>query len=164
MTTNTANRARSGGAPATKLTLWQIITLVFMVGAVGISTYLSYTEGFGAAVACPPNPAFDCGTVQASVYAKVAGIHVAWLGLAFNLVIVGSILLANRIPLLQEFGPVLTTGLLFFGVLFSIWLIYVQAVLLNAYCIWCVLHEVLIFGAFLTSLPTLITHLREEAA
>jgi uncharacterized membrane protein len=79
------------------------------------------------------------------------GFKVAYLGFLTNLVILGILLLEDRIPLLMEYGTTLLFGIVFFGLIYSVYLIYIQAEVLNAFCQWCLSHEVLIGLLFVVS-------------
>jgi uncharacterized membrane protein len=124
----------------------RLIALILILAAVSISGYLAYTEFAGGEIVCAESGSFDCAGVQASRYSKLAGIPVAYLGLATNLLLLALVGLEARIPFLEENGPVLTFGIVLFASLFSLWLIVVQAALLRSYCIWCLGHEALVFA------------------
>jgi uncharacterized membrane protein len=123
--------------------------LVFI--GLGISLYLSYVKLTEVPMACPATGGFSCGTVQGSVYAELWGIPIAWLGLAVNITILGLLILEDRIPFLQENGLLLLFGLVLFAGLYSAYLIYVQGVILDAWCMWCLLHEAYIFALLIVT-------------
>jgi uncharacterized membrane protein len=66
-------------------------------------------------------------------------------------VILGLLLLEDRIEFLQENGLTLLFGIVFFGFLYSMYLIYIQAGVLDAFCQWCLAHEVLIALLFIVT-------------
>jgi uncharacterized membrane protein len=72
------------------------------------------------------------------------------------------LLLEQRVPFLVENGVMIFFGLLVFATLFSIWLIYVQAGILHAYCPWCLAHEIVVFLLFALSIARLRTYLQDE--
>lgn len=164
MTTPMTTKTAAPVAPPRRLSFdpWKAGMVVMMVFALGISIYMSYVKVLNVPMTCSPNPAFDCGTVQQSIYSMFLGVPVAVWGLLLNITIIGTLLLENRIPLLQEQGPVISFGLILFAALFSIWLIYVQGTLLNAWCPWCLSHEAAIFGVFIASIPRLVKHMQAE--
>jgi uncharacterized membrane protein len=87
-------------------------------------------EHFRTGVApCDINERWDCGVVNHSPFAEIAGVPVAVFGILGYAAIAG-FALARRwwIVLL------LTTG----AVGFSLYLTYVEARILETYCIWCV--------------------------
>jgi uncharacterized membrane protein len=84
---------------------------------------------------CSINERWDCGAVNHSPFAEIEGVPVAVFGILGYAAIVG-FALARRwwIVLL------LTTG----AVGFSIYLTYVEARILETYCIWCVTSAAII--------------------
>ena len=135
--------------PLASSNTWRLISLILIIAALGISGYLAYTELVEGSVTCIASPGFDCDLVQSSTYSKVLGIPVAYLGLAANLVIFLILLLEPRIPFLKANGIPLLFGILLFALLFSGWLIYVQAALLKSFCMWCLSHEVVVLLLFI---------------
>lgn len=120
------------------------LSIVIVLGMILISGYLSYSELTENDVACVESNGFDCASVQSSTYSKIMGFPVAYLGFLANLVILGLLLLEDRVEFLQDNGLVLLFGVVFFGFLYSAYLVYVQAEILEAFCQWCLSHEVLI--------------------
>jgi uncharacterized membrane protein len=78
---------------------------------------------------CDINERWDCGVVNHSPFAEIAGVPVAVFGI-LGYAAIAAFALARRwwIVLL------LTTG----AVGFSIYLTYIEARILETYCIWCV--------------------------
>ena len=119
-------------------------SLVVLVLAILVSAYLSYLKVANVDAVCVEAAVFDCGTVLNSFYSEISGIPIAWLGLAVNLIATALLVLEPRVAFLRRYGVALIFGLILFAFLFSIYLIYVQAVLIKAYCPWCLSHEALI--------------------
>jgi uncharacterized membrane protein len=71
------------------------------------------------------------------------------------------ITLQDRIPLLQQFGVTLFFGVILFAFGFSVYLVYAQAVLIKAYCPWCLSHEALMTLIFIASIFRLRNAMRE---
>lgn len=104
-----------------------------------------------------------CDTVQASAYAFFPprtmvdwGLPVAAIGLAGYLVLFGIGLLGLQPGFVRS--PTVARLLVSFsgvGMVFSLWLTYVEAVILRAWCQWCVVSAILIVCIFLLSLPGL---------
>lgn len=124
----------------------QIASIVLLVLAVGVSGYLAYVRWSNTAITCVIDDVFSCDAVQNSVYSEFLGVPIAYFGFATNLFLLGLVLLEKRIDFLRENGIILFFGIVLFGFLYSLWLIYVQAVLIKAYCSWCVSHEVFYVG------------------
>jgi uncharacterized membrane protein len=124
------------------------LSLIVLVAAIGISGYLSYLKISNTHAVCIAGGAFDCGTVLNSRYSELAGIPIAWLGLACNLIMTAVLLLEPRIAALHSQGRLIVFGISLFTFLFSIFLVYVQAALIQAFCPWCLTHEALMFILF----------------
>ena len=141
--------ASSGGI----LSRFDIRTVSLLLVAVGlfVSAYLSYAHLANTSLICVGGEEFDCGLVQNSIYSKLFGIPIAYLGLLTYLVLGGILLFENRIAVLQDYSPVLVFGITLFAFLFSVWLVYVQAALLQAFCSWCLTHEVTMTLLFILS-------------
>ncbi|MGZ8700764.1 MAG: vitamin K epoxide reductase family protein [Gaiellaceae bacterium] len=99
-----------------------------------IATYLTVVHYQGGVPVCASD---GCEVVQRSRYAELFGVPVALLGaLAF------ATLLASA--LLQS--PVVLAGaaaLALASVVFAFYLVYVQAVVLDAICTWCIVSDAL---------------------
>jgi uncharacterized membrane protein len=119
-----------------------------LVAAIGVSGYLTYVKATEVAMACGGNNTFNCGKVQNSSYSELFGVPIAYFGLGLNIVLISLLLLENRFTFLAENGFIFYAGGILFGTIFSVYLIYVQAALLEAYCPWCLTHEALYFGLF----------------
>ena len=127
-------------------------SFVIVILAILVSGYLSYLKIADQAAVCIEGGAFDCGTVLNSVYSEVGGIPIAWLGLAVNLIVLALLLLEYRVGFLREYGKTLIFGVVLFAFIYSVYLVYVQAAILRAYCPWCLTHEALITILFALSI------------
>jgi uncharacterized membrane protein len=123
-------------------------SFVVLVLAIIVSGYLSYLKVANVDAVCVEAAVFDCGTVLNSFYSEIRGIPIAWLGLAVNLIVLTLLLLEPRVDFLRRYGVALVFGLILFAALFSVYLIYVQAMLIRAFCPWCLTHEALMFILF----------------
>jgi uncharacterized membrane protein len=112
---------------------------VALAGAL-VAAYLTRAHYGGESVACPIGGG-GCETVQESAYAELAGIPVALLGLGSYLVVLG-LLLWDPWP-----ARLAAAALALIGLLFSAYLLVVQAFVLEAFCIWCLANDVLIAPA-----------------
>lgn len=136
-------------------------SIVVLLFALGVSGYLSYLKLSPTTTAvCIQGGAFDCGTVLNSSYSEISGVPIAWLGFFTNLIMLGLLALERRVGFFAENGPVLVFGVALFAFIYSVYLVYVQAVLIGAYCPWCLTHEALItlvFGAAVLRLRAALT-------
>ena len=120
------------------------IAVLALVG-LGVAGYLTYVHYAGAKVLCLSSG--GCETVQASRYAKLAGIPVATLGLA------GYALLLRSVFLRGELGKVAGAAVALVGFGFSAYLTYREVFTIQAICQWCVAS-----AAIMTVLAALTTY------
>lgn len=112
-----------------------IIPVLALIG-LGIAAYMSYVEVTRTDAVC--GPIGDCNTVQDSIYAKIFGVSVGIIGIAGYLAIMAG-------WLVQIYGPenlktlakrgIWTMG--WFGILFSIYLTFLEPFVIGASCAWC---------------------------
>jgi uncharacterized membrane protein len=127
------------------------VSLLLIVIGLAVSGYLSYVELTDTTTVCVESGAFNCDVVQSSIYSKMFGIPIAYLGLFTYLMLGAILLLENQIGFLRENGIIIVFGITLFAFLFSMWLVYVQAGLLQALCLWCLTHEVTMTVLFIVS-------------
>lgn len=140
------------------------LSFVVLAFAIGISGYLSWQKISAEPVACVQGGRFDCGTVLNSAYSELGGIPIAWLGLATNLIVVAILVAETRVAALRNYGAILAFAVVLFAFLFSVYLVYVQAFLIQAYCIWCLSHEALITILFGLTTWRLVKELSPSSA
>jgi uncharacterized membrane protein len=138
------------------------ISFVVLAFAIGISGYLSWLKISRQIAVCVQGSIFDCGTVLNSAYSELGGIPIAWLGLGVNITVVILLLLESKVEFFKVYAPALIFGLVLFAALFSVYLIYVQAFLIQAYCPWCLTHEALIFVLFGLSVKRLLNWMKPQ--
>ncbi len=111
--------------------LYAAVAIVSVVGLAD-ATYLTVQALTGETLSCGGSP--DCFRVLGSSYAKVGGIPVAMLGaLADFSVFTFATFAAFGYTRAPKFLA-LMVGMMFLG---TLWLLYVQAFLLHAYCRYC---------------------------
>lgn len=98
----------------------------------------------------------DCATVNASVYSEINGVPVAVIGVGGYLAILVLLLMENRNSFLKKNGTMVIFGLALFGFLFSVYLIYVEAALIRAYCPFCIASQVTMTILFIISVIRLV--------
>ncbi len=116
-----------------------IILIVALLGFVDAS-YLAIKHFQGVIPPC--SLVSGCETVLNSSYSEILGIPVSLLGALYYLVILVGVFayLESKNTKLLKWSLLLT----FFGFIFSLWFIYIQAFILKSYCIYCI-------GSFVTS-------------
>ena len=98
----------------------------------------------------------DCKTVNASRYAEVYGIPVAVLGIAGYSAILAVLLLERNPGFFQQNGTLLFFGLSLTGFLFTLYLIFVETVLIKAYCPFCITSQTAMTIIFIISVIRLV--------
>jgi uncharacterized membrane protein len=127
------------------------ISLALALGGAGITGYLTYSHLTETATACPANATFNCELVQHSIYSELAGIPIAYIGLAGYLAILVVLLLEGRIPFFTQRGSLLVFGFTLFGFLYSGFLTSTEAFVLHAWCLWCLSSAILMTVLFAIS-------------
>jgi uncharacterized membrane protein len=119
-----------------------LYTAVALVAVAGLAdaTYLTVQALTGETLSCGGSP--DCSRVLGSSYAKLGGIPVGMLGaLAYFTVFTLATFAAFDYSRAPKFVA-LVAGAMF---LMTLWLLYVQAFLLHAYCRYCLLSAAITF-------------------
>jgi len=128
------------------MTVWRFRTILYSLAAIvslaGLAdaTYLGVQALTGETLSCGGSP--DCFRVLGSSYAKVGGTPVALLGaLAYFSVFAFATFAAFGYARARTFLiPVI--GAMFLA---TLWLLYVQAFLLHAYCRYCLFSAAITF-------------------
>src|SRR5213596_4088267 len=119
--------------------LYAVAAIVAMAGLAD-ATYLTVQALTGETLSCGGSP--DCFRVLGSAYAKVGRIPVALMGaLAYFSVFTLATFAAFGYARMRKF-LVLMVGMMFLA---TLWLLYVQAFLLHAYCRYCLFSAAIIF-------------------
>jgi uncharacterized membrane protein len=116
-------------------------TVAALIALAGLAdaTYLTVTHLTGEDVVCGSG---DCSAVLGSVYATVAGIPTAAFGALTYFAVFSSALLAAFGYTRARIFLTLVVAVMF-GV--TVWLLYVQAFILHAFCPFCLLSAALTF-------------------
>jgi uncharacterized membrane protein len=109
----------------------RVAALTASLLGVAIAGYLTYVHYSGLQPFCAGS-GHGCERVQSSVYAQLAGIPVALLGLAGYVAIVAAVLAPGELPRL------ISAGLAVSGFGFSVYLTYLELNVVDAICQWCV--------------------------
>jgi vitamin-K-epoxide reductase (warfarin-sensitive) len=131
-----------------------LITLLALLGIVAAS--LALREHYRTdASPCSINEKWDCGTVNKSPFALIAGIPVADIGIAGYLLL-GVLAFTKRWRLLAA------ASVLAFA--FSCYLAYIEKYVLETWCIYCVTSWGIIFLIMVLSVIALVMDLRRPHA
>jgi len=144
--TDTVNRA---SRPARVASIVVVISLMVSVAGAVLASYLAYQNVQGEAGVCVI--AHGCSAVQNSSYGKILGVPVSVPGalLYVALTVAAAAWLWDARP-----GRAAITALAFyaslFGALFSGYLTYLEAFVIDAWCIYCVVSATLVACLLLT--------------
>jgi len=121
----------------------QVALPVLALIGLGIAIYLTYVETQAVSAMC--GLVGDCNAVQASPYARLFGVlPIGVLGMVGYLMIQAAwgwnYLHRSR---LTELIPLFILGTALFGVLFSLYLTYLEPFVIRAVCMWCVSSAVI---------------------
>ncbi len=94
----------------------------------------------------------DCFTVNTSRYSEIYGIPIAIFGMATYVLIIGILLFEPRVKFLKENGTLALFGISLIGVLYSIYLSYLEEFVLHAWCPYCILSAIAITIIFVISI------------
>ena len=97
-----------------------------------------------------------CSVVNASRYSEVNGIPVALIGMGGYAAILALIFLERRPGFFQENGTMILFGISLVGFLFTLYLIFVEIVLIKAYCPFCLTSQAVMTIIFILSVIRLI--------
>jgi uncharacterized membrane protein len=118
---------------------WAIAAIVSLAGLAD-ATYLTVQFLTGETVVCSGSS--DCFRVLGSPYARVAGMPIAVFGtLAYFCAFSFATFAAFSYRLARRFFT-LTVGAMF---VMTLWLLYVQAFLLHAFCHYCLFSAAIVF-------------------
>lgn len=113
------------------------------------SLYLTWVKFTGKYALC--GPIGDCESVNSSIYSEVYGIPIALLGALAYLIILLLLLLEGNIIFGRENARLAVFGISLVGVIYSIYLTYIEVIVLKAICPYCVLSAIILVILFLLS-------------
>lgn len=128
---------------------WAIPVLAVL--GMAVAFYLSYVEVTKTEAIC--GPVGNCNSVQESPYAFLFGvIPVGALGLVGYASILGAWLFRNYGPKFwSKFFTLAIWGFAWFGVLFTIYLTFLEPFVIGATCAWCITSAIIMTMIFLAS-------------
>ena len=115
-------------------------SLAVALGGIAVSAYLTLVHFRDDLLVCAVG---GCHTVQKSPYAELEGVPVAVLGLGMFVAIVLLGLARQMRPDWSETVTLATFGLALAGTVFTIYLTYLELIVIHAVCQWCVLTALL---------------------
>ena len=143
----------------------RVLTTVVALVGLFVALYLTlYKLGYIGTLACAIG---SCEKVQTSKWATFLGLPVGMWGVGYYVTVLG-IALAGLTPRFFESRDLsrLLLGVTAFGLLFSLWLTYLELFVIDAICQWCVISAILATILFILSWLDLrdVTRLMYETA
>jgi uncharacterized membrane protein len=128
--------------------LFPVLCIVGML----VASYLSYVEISRIEAVC--GPVGDCNSVQQSEYARLFGIlPIGVLGLvAYAMILIAWLVnrFANR--RIAVYASLLILGMSAIGILFSVYLTFLEPFVIGATCAWCLASAIIMTALFWLSL------------
>jgi uncharacterized membrane protein len=148
-------RARHG-APVSEPPAWTQIALPLLaVTGLIVAGYLAYVETQAVTAVC--GPVGDCNAVQTSEFAYLFGIPIGVLGVVGYMAIL--VVWAWGRWRANETAMLVILGMSGLGVLFSIYLTYLEPFVLGAVCAWCLTSAVVMALLLMVSVKTALPQL-----
>jgi len=130
--------------------IFNLICLVLSVGGLYVSYRIYKEKHSGKPITCPLNG--RCEIVLHSKYSKIAGIGLEYFGLLFyGILFIGNIFILFPVLFSAQINIFL---FIFssFGILFTIYLIFIQKFILKSWCTWCLFSSITTLLIFVTLL------------
>lgn len=144
-----------------RLALVQIVLSVAGMGVAAVLTSFHYSPATTAALC---TTAGGCETVNSSPYSTIAGIPIAIFGLLGYLAIGLAAFASTREGRLGEQAPLAVFGMALVGVLYSLYLTYLELFVIRAVCPWCVASAVVMAAIWIVSILDVTRRRRDEFA
>jgi uncharacterized membrane protein len=140
-------RPTTDPSPAWKALAIPILAIVGM----GIAGYMTYVESTQTLAVC--GPVGDCNAVQQSEYARLFGIlPIGMLGLlGYGMILIAWAL--SRIRVLRKAAALALLFMALVGVLFSIYLTFLEPFVIGAACAWCLTSAIVMTALFVLAVP-----------
>lgn len=99
----------------------------------------------------------DCSTVNASPYAEVYGIPVAFVGVLGYFAIFALLIFQNRLgDFIQQNSTLAVFGLALTGFAFTVYLIYLEIYVIKALCPFCITSQITMTILFMIAIVRLV--------
>lgn len=118
-----------------------VLSILILLGF-SDSFFLTYEHYTLVSIGCPVSPWINCLAVTTSKYSEVFGIPLAVFGLIYYVFLL--FFLLRKETMFRHFF--ISTSL--FGVLFSIYLILIQAFVIKLFCLYCLASAIISFSIF----------------
>ncbi len=133
---------------------WRWLLMLPVLALLGLadSGYLLWQHLAATSTFCPTG---GCAAVTQGAYSEIRGIPLAAIGVAAYLLLVALSVMAVTLGSRRVLGVMLAIAGI--GVAVSAWLVYLQVVVIESICFWCVLSAFTMTLIFALSLSALLT-------
>ncbi|MHA1303552.1 MAG: vitamin K epoxide reductase family protein [Candidatus Heimdallarchaeaceae archaeon] len=121
------------------------LSLIFSLIGLIDALYLLYSELTGSIYCVIEGGVFNCKDVNTSTYAKFLGLHVSFWGSLFYLSVIVTTILAQRRKNQNYWLSFFLPVMVLWGAIFSIYLTIIEAVVIKAFCEFCLLSAICTF-------------------
>ena len=137
---------------AAKKSSWNWLIPLLCIAGMAIAGYLAYVEITQAEAVC--GPVGDCNTVQQSEYARLFGVlPIGIMGMVgYILILLAWVIGRMSNHRLAAYASLASLGMTSFGVLFSIYLTFLEPFVIGATCAWCLTSAIIMTLLFWLSL------------
>lgn len=131
--------------------------IIFVLSLLGllVASFLFYEYNIAGTIVCPTGE--GCDIVRASPYSSFLGISTPFLGIVFYFTMaILSVVHSHDLP--KKLARKLQLLVAVMGVGFGVYLTYLEAFVIGAYCFWCVLSFIISLGILGSLLFTRKSH------
>jgi uncharacterized membrane protein len=139
--------------------IWLYSMILSIIGAVD-AFYLSLVKLTHTELYCGGSSI--CETVNSSSYSMVMGTPIAFLGLGTYIFLITILFLEKRNVFSCEVSVYLNFGICLIGLLFSIYLTYIELFVLHAICPYCLASAVIMLLLFTLSVIRIFSIFTED--
>ncbi len=126
----------------------KITSIILTIIGLLDSIYLSWLKLGRDEISC----AGGCDEVNSSIYAEIFGIPVAVLGVFAYIIILIILLLKNKNDFWNEYSTIIVFIFSLIGVIYSIYLTYLELFVIHAICPYCVVSAVVLLLLLVSSI------------
>lgn len=127
------------------------IAIVLCIIGIGVAAYLASAKLADTELVCAETSSLDCNAVQSSAYSEIAGIPISVLGLGAYAAFLVLLVFENTIQIITDYGRMVMFAMALFGVVYSGYLTYIEAYVLEKWCQYCIVSALLMVGLFIIS-------------
>jgi len=123
-------------------TIFSLPLIILSMFGIADAGYITFEEFAGITPQCQNIPGFDCGAVLDSAWAHIGPFPVSMLGLLFYLTIFALAAAHLVLPSIHKNATYLLSAAATAGFLFTLFLVYLQAFIIGAFCFYCMISAV----------------------